>query len=320
MSKDIALPAFISSLHSVGDLVEAIVQNVQLVEDLESQTAVENWEVENGGLALAADADRSRQRSWDWPRAQAAQFGLLERADQVSRARLLAASCRESGLWLHVLPVPSLGTFLDPESFRVAVALRVGADVCEPHTCRCGSVMDARGLHGLSCRFSAGRHPRHAALNDVIKRALQTAGIPSVLEPLGVDRGDGKRPDGLTIFPFAHGKCLCWDATCTDTYSRTHLNNSAVSSGNAACEAESLKRRKYAALGNRYRFEPVAVETSGVYGSTSGSLIREIGRRMSGATGERRETYCIEQRIGLSVQRGNALSILSAVQGRYDVT
>ena len=318
MSQDIALPAFISSLHSASSLVEAIVP--QLVDDGEYTAAVENWELSSGGLALADDADRGRQGSWDGPQAKAAQAGLLERADQVSRARLVAASSRESGLWLHAMPVPALGTLLDPESFRVAVALRIGANVCEPHVCRCGSAMDARGLHGLSCRYSAGRHPRHAALNDVIKRALQTAGIPSVLEPLGVDRGDGKRPDGLTVFPFANGKCLCWDATCTDTFARTNLNNSAVSSGRAACDAEVLKRRKYAALGNRYRFEPVAVETSGVFGNTSGSLIKEIGCRMSGVTGERRETYWLQQRIGIAIQRGNAHSILAAVRERYDAT
>ena len=148
----------------------------------------------------------------------------------------------------------------------------------------------------------------------------QTSGIPSVLEPLGVDRGDGKRPDGLTVFPFANGKCLCWDATCTDTFARTNLNNSAVSSGRAACDAEVLRRRKYAALGNRYRFEPVAVETSGVFGNTSGSLIKEIGCRMSGVTGERRKTYWLQQRIGIAIQRGNAHSILAAVRERYDAT
>ena len=39
-------------------------------------------------------------------------------------------------------------------------------------------------------------------MNDVIKRALQKAGLPSVLEPPGLDRGDGSHPDGITVFPF----------------------------------------------------------------------------------------------------------------------
>ena len=45
-----------------------------------------------------------------------------------------------------------------------------------------------KGLRGLSCKYSAGRRPRHAALNDVVKRVLQRAGLPCVLEPSGLDR------------------------------------------------------------------------------------------------------------------------------------
>ena len=196
--------------------------------------------------------------------------------------------------------------------------LRVCAVVCEPHACRCGRRMDARGLHGLSCKYSAGRHPRHAALNDVIRRALQSAGLPTVLEPLGVDRGDGKRPDGITVFPFSNGRSLCWDATCVDTFAESWVINSAMSAGHAAGAAEVRKRRKYETLGRRFRFEPVAVETSGVFGETTKLLVSEIGRRMTETTGERRETLWLEQRLGLAVQRGNAHSILTAVRDKYE--
>ena len=30
----------------------------------------------------------------------------------------------------------------------------------------------------------------------------EVAGFPSQLEPVGLDRGDGKRPDCITLFPF----------------------------------------------------------------------------------------------------------------------
>ena len=74
--------------------------------------------------------------------------------------------------WLNALPVSSLGTLLDSESFRLAIALRVGANVCIPHSCCCGGRMDGRDLYGLSWKYSAGRFPRHSAMNDVVKRAL----------------------------------------------------------------------------------------------------------------------------------------------------
>ena len=318
MSKDIALPSFISSLHSVQGLIQRILEKVTIPADTDLNTAVEDWNRITGS-ALDVDVDMSRQSTWDEPLMETVAAGLMERADQISRARLLAATRRESGLWLHALPTPTLGTLLDPESFRVAVALRVGAAVCVPHVCKCGRAMDAKGLHGLSCRYSAGRHPRHSALNDVIRRALNSAGIPSVLEPVGIDRGDGKRPDGISVFPFSNGKCLCWDATCIDTYAATHIYGSAVSAGSAAREAEVRKCQKYQALSARYIFEPVAVETTGVYGVTTSTLLSDLGRRISNVSGDRRETLWLEQRIGLAVQRGNAYSILVAVRERYDV-
>ena len=117
------------------------------------------------------------------------------------------------------------------------------------------------GLHGLSCRYSAGRLPRHSNLNDVVKRALATAGMPSWLEPLGLDRGDGRRPDGLTVFPFSGGRSLCWDATCVDTYSQSAIIDCALSPGAAAAAAEARKRDRCSGLVDRYRFEPVVVET-----------------------------------------------------------
>ena len=158
--------------------------------------------------------------------------------DQVTMARLSAASYPESDVWLNAIPVPSLGSHLEPEVLRIAIALKIGAKVCERHTCRSGRMMNERGLHGLSCKFSAGRNPRHSAMNDIIKGALQRAGIPSVLEPLGLDRGDGSRPDGRTVFPFKRGKSLVWDSTCVDTFAESHLNASAVEARSAAGVAD----------------------------------------------------------------------------------
>ena len=86
---------------------------------------------------------------------------------------------------------------------------------------------DAGGLHGLSCKFSAERHPRHAALDDVT-RALQSARIPSILESVDVDRGNGKTPDGISVFHFSNAKCLCFTATYVDTFADTIGNKSVM--------------------------------------------------------------------------------------------
>ena len=72
--------------------------------------------------------------------------------------------------------------------------------------------------------------------------------------------------------------------------------------------------RQYESLRSRFRFEPFAVEIVGLYGGSTTALISEIGRRTSGESGKSRETFWREQRSSLAVQRGNALSILTAVR------
>jgi len=71
---------------------------------------------------------------------------------------------------------------------------------------------------------SKGRNFRHSTLNDIIKRAFVGAEIPAALEPPGLSRSDGNRPDGVTLVPWSQGKCLIWDATCVDTFALSYLN------------------------------------------------------------------------------------------------
>lgn len=44
------------------------------------------------------------------------------------------------------------------------------------------------------------------------------------LEPTGLDRDDGKGPDGATIVPWSMGKFLVWDFTCSETYAASYIN------------------------------------------------------------------------------------------------
>ena len=114
-----------------------------------------------------------------------------------------------------------------------------------------------------------------------MKRALYGAGIPSVLEPLGVDLGKNTRPDGLTIVPYKNGKCQTWDCTCVDTFAKSHVYNTASTAGAAgaaATDAEVLKRNKYAGLSQTYLFEPIAIKTTGVYGRSMSNIISDIGK------------------------------------------
>ena len=109
----------------------------------------------------------------------------------------------------------------------------------------------------------AGRHPRHGQLNDVICRSLQRVQITAMKEPVGLCRSDGKRPDGVTMIPWARGHCLAWDATVVDTLAPSHISESATTAGAAAAKAEVIKIHKYTDIAITHNFIPLAVETLG---------------------------------------------------------
>lgn len=108
---------------------------------------------------------------------------------------------------------------------------------------------------------------------------MQKAGLPSVLEPLGVDGGDSKRP------PFKNGMIYCLDGVCVGTYAETHLLRTAISEGYAATGAEMSKRRKYVALTCLFQFEPIALKSASVYGKSTAWIVKDIGHRLVVATG-----------------------------------
>ena len=68
---------------------------------------------------------------------------------------------------------------------------------------------------------------------------LINAGIPSVKEPSGLSRTDGKRPDGATQIPWSSGKSLIWDVTVTDTLAASNISLSSAAPGESAENAGS---------------------------------------------------------------------------------
>ena len=87
---------------------------------------------------------------------------LVSLLNQHRLACFKADSCPESGDWLNSIPNNRVGTFIDNDTLRIGVALRVGLSVCIPHRCKCEKTVDAFSMHTLSCRFSAGRIPCHS--------------------------------------------------------------------------------------------------------------------------------------------------------------
>ena len=194
--------------------------------------------------------DGAKQRVWDSVKVKASYRSLLEGAStEQDKAGLLAVACPESGAWLMAAPISALRLKMDDDVIRVAAGLRFGLPLCRPHTCAsCKVEVDELGIHGLSCRFSKGRRSRHASLNNVIKRVLETAKIPCHLEPSGLYRNDGKRPDGASMVPWRGGKVLVWDATCADSLAPSYTTLAAREARAVAANAEQRKHSKYSHL------------------------------------------------------------------------
>ena len=210
--------------------------------------------------------------------------------DARSRSRSLAATSKESGAGLQALPLSSIGLRMDDNTVRIATGLRLGSPLCRPHNCQhCGSDVDRSAVHGLSCRWSEGRHFRHSALNDIVHRALSSARIPSRLEPSGISQSDGKRPDGITLVQWERGKLLVWDVTYTDTFTPSFLASAASEAGAVAALAEERKKAKYQHLDSFHMFVPFAVETTSVFGPLTQAFLKDIGCRVFLATKRRQD-------------------------------
>jgi len=176
---------------------------------------------------------------------------------------------------------------LTDEAVRVAVALRLGCSVCVAHTCRCGALVDAQGIHGSVCKQAPSRIAKHHAISDVIDRAITTAGVPITKEPVGLARLDGKRPDGLTLIPWQDGKPLTWDVTVVSTLADSYLHSTSHSAGSAAETASNRKETKYSSLPPDYVFQPVAFETLGPFNASA--------RRLTSLSGDPCETSFLFQ-------------------------
>jgi hypothetical protein len=310
-ASQIVLPAFLSSVIGCTDLCQKLLpsrlQSATGVQDVHFIKACDLWQTRTP----AAPPFDSRQKSWDLPLVAAASSFLLTTApNQAAVARLTAVSAPHAGAFLHAIPMRAVGTWMNDQTIRIAIALRLSAPVCAEHRCICGATVDVDGTHGLSCQKSKGRTKRHTAVNGLIKRALLTAEIPSRLEPTKLCRSDDKRPDGVSTMPWSRGQCLAWDFTCPDTLAASHLNKAVTGPGQVANAAEQLKADKYRALSTDYFFVPIAIETLGPVGDEATAFFQDLGRRVLAITGEPRTMTFLWQRLSVAVQKGNAACVL----------
>src|ERR1043165_2063908 len=129
----------------------------QVPEDSIVQAMRTRWQQSTAETTDFPSSD-CKQSSWDIPLLSTAMSGIASRSrDSYDRARLNAIQAPHASDWLLALPLAAQGLRLNDEEMRVAVGLRLGAVICAQHACACGTMVSARGSHGMACSLGFGR-------------------------------------------------------------------------------------------------------------------------------------------------------------------
>ena len=243
------------------------------------------------------DATACKQRAWDKLIVKDEINHLFTTASQQNKFRLLAVISSHSSNWLHALPIASCSLRLENEDIRVAVGLCLGVALCQAHQYPCRTLVKVKGLHGLSCKFSSGKHSRYTSINNIIYRACCRSDIPALKKPTGLTRTDGKYPNSSLVL-WSAGKCVLWDVKIAGTMAPSYSTILTISSGLDAEQSSARKLTKYSEL----------VISHNCYGHIrAGALtfLSEFGRRMSVVTRNMRETTFLFQSLCVAIQRFN---------------
>ncbi|XP_055347720.1 uncharacterized protein LOC129594886 [Paramacrobiotus metropolitanus] len=167
-TEKLAPSAYLASASSLHPLISKLCPTLK---PTDVTVATRAWKVIANTADLPAEALRHVQKAWDTPTTLHAFSRLTSlRTTKDEVAHLKAVSVPESGVWIHALPAASLGNLLENNALRISVALRLGAPIVSPHVCVCGGSVDELGRHGLRCKRSAGRLPRHDGISGELTR------------------------------------------------------------------------------------------------------------------------------------------------------
>ena len=115
--------------------------------------------------------------------------------------------------------------------------------------------------------------------------------------------------DGL----LARGKTIRMWCNLPDTYAPSYLTSAISKAGAVAALAEERKRAKYCSLAPNHLFTPVAIETSGAFGTQTLSFVKELGQCLRQISGDPKFLSYLLQRLSVTVQRGYTVSVLGSL-------
>ena len=172
LSSQIALPAFLIPLHKHP--LHWFPLHLHRSAGIHNQlftSAVDEWKILSG--LNQPPLFSSKHLTCDKPLVEIASEQVLSAAqNQAGIARLTAVAAPYSGDFLQTIPCSAVCTHIDNTTLRIAVAFRLGAPICAPHSCTSGVSVEEFVVHGLSCLQSAGRHLNRIESNQILFQIL----------------------------------------------------------------------------------------------------------------------------------------------------
>uniref|UniRef100_A0A8D8WTR2 Reverse transcriptase domain-containing protein n=1 Tax=Cacopsylla melanoneura TaxID=428564 RepID=A0A8D8WTR2_9HEMI len=138
--QDLSLPAFLASSFGVKSLVSTIINITDYETNLPNlKNALDCWErlnPEKYPIIL------EKQKQWNEINVERIVSSLVF-SSEIDKFRFALLQNPFSGAWLNAVPCPNLGTFLNNETVRTCIGLRLGSKLCRPHKCICGDDVDS---------------------------------------------------------------------------------------------------------------------------------------------------------------------------------
>ena len=100
---------------------------------------------------------------------------------------------------------------------------------------------------------------------------------------------------------------MAWDATIVTTLTDSYIEASSTCAGSASESASVRKWAKYSSLPSEYLFQPIALESLGTASTDTATFLSDLGRLISGVSGDPREGFYLWQRVSVCLQRFNSV-------------
>jgi hypothetical protein len=113
-------------------------------------------------------------------------------------------------------------------------------------------------------------------------------------------------------------KTAVWDVTVIHILATSNLSSTSITPGSAAEITAARKVDKHVKLFATHTFVPIALKTLSPISVQSLSFVREVGRRLSRATDDARESAFLFQRLSVAIQRFNAVCVTDTLGTQLD--